>query len=155
MPRNYWMLVDSLDNFRVTREQGFTVQGVKKRQRKKVQRMEPGDRLLYYLEDARCFAAMATVTSTFFEDHTPFWKSRKISDDYPYRVHIEPNAVLEEEEFLDARELGPGLEYIRKWPPEWWPLAFIGHLHLISKRDFSLIEEEMNKVIARRAGAAS
>jgi len=149
MPRNYWMLVSSLENFRITQEQGFAVQGVQNRYRKKAQRMEPGDRLLYYLEDAQVFAATATVTSSFFEEHTPLWRDPKAGEDYPFRVHIRPEVVLSEELFLDTLELGPRMEYVRKWAPERWPLAFLGNLHLIPKNDFQLIEEEMRKAIDR------
>ena len=51
MPRGktYWMVADSVENFRITRELGFTVQGMASRQRRKAQRMESGDRLLFYI----------------------------------------------------------------------------------------------------------
>ena len=150
MPRNYWMLVISPENFRITRELGFTVQGFRSVLRRRVERMEVGDRLLFYLSWAQRFAATATVTSTYFEDHTPAWKSHKPDEGYPYRVHIEPTVDLEEDEFLDARQIGPRMEYIKKWMPEWWPLAFQGDLHLIPRKDLSLIEEEMKKVASAR-----
>ena len=151
MPPNYWMLVDSMENFRSTRERDFKVQGVKTRQRKKGQRMEPGDRLLYYLSDVQRFAGTATITSTYFEDHSRVWKDAKPTEDFPFRVEIKPEAILEEEEFMDARQVAPRLDYVRRWPPERWPLAFIGNLHLIPKKDFFLIEDEMKKQINKRA----
>jgi hypothetical protein len=147
------MLVSSRENLRITQEQGFTVQGFKSRHHKKIQRMEPGDRLLYYLTGGQHFAAGATITSTFFNDHTPLWVSAKEGEDYPFRVHIRPDVVLEEAQFLDAREIGPRMEYVRKWPPEHWPLAFQGNLHLIPKADFLLIEEEMRKAAGRTVEA--
>jgi len=61
--------------------------------------------------------------------------------------------VLEEEEFLDARQIGPRLDYVKKWVPEMWPLAFLGELHLIPRKDFTLIEEEMKKAVSARAKA--
>ena len=44
---------------------------------------------------------------------------------------------------IDARMLAPRLQYVKKWAPERWPLAFEGLLHLIPKQDFSVIEVEM------------
>ena len=153
MPRNYWMLVTPPENFIVTREQGFTVQGLRTALRRKAQRMEVGDRLLFYLSWVQRFAATATITSTYFEDHSPLWKDHKPGEDHPYRVHIEPAFVLEEEEFLDAYQIGPRMDYVKKWVPETWPLAFQGDLHLLPRKDFSLIEEEMEKVVLARGQA--
>jgi len=56
---------------------------------------------------------------------------------------------------MDAREISPRMEYVKKWTPEWWPLAFIGDLHLIPRKDFSLIEDEMKKLISARTAKAS
>ncbi|MBI4200513.1 MAG: EVE domain-containing protein [Chloroflexi bacterium] len=146
MPRNYWMLVLTPENIRVTREQGFTVQGFRTGLRRKVERMEVGDRLLFYLSGIRRFAATATIISTYFEDHSPHWKGSGPREDFPWRVKIEPGVVLEEDQFLDARLIAPRLEYVKRWTPEWWPLAFQGDLHLIPRADFSLLESEMREV---------
>ena len=43
------MLVSGLDNFRASRARGFTVQGIKSRHRKKAEKMQVGDRVLYYI----------------------------------------------------------------------------------------------------------
>ena len=154
MPRNYWMVVTTLENYRITRGHDCTVQGFKGKLRKRVEGMEVGDRMLFYIGREKWFAASATVTSTFFEEHNQVWVSPSGREEYPYRVHIEPEALLEEEEFLDAREIGPRMEYVKKWTPERWPLAFIGDLHLVPKKDFSLIEDEMKKVISSRRRSA-
>ncbi|HEV2035131.1 MAG TPA: hypothetical protein VGU71_13195, partial [Candidatus Dormibacteraeota bacterium] len=45
----YWMIVSSPDNFRKTRELGFTIQGLKSRHRRRVETMRVGDRMLYYV----------------------------------------------------------------------------------------------------------
>ena len=44
--RTYWMVASTLENFRITQNMGFTLQGLMSRQRRKAQRMEPGDRLV-------------------------------------------------------------------------------------------------------------
>ena len=151
MPRKYWMLVISPENFLLTRERGLTIQGLQTTLQRKAERVEAGDRMLFYLSGAKRFAATVTVTSKFFEDHSPVWKGHKENEDFPYRVHMEPAVILEEDEFLDVLHIGPRMEYVKKWVPEWWHLAFQGDLHIIPRRDFSLIEEEMKKVVAARA----
>jgi len=149
-PRNYWLLVLSPENFRITQEMGFTIQGVRTRERKKAQRMVPGDRMVFYLTGVRRFPATATVTSEYFEDRSPIWRDSQRGDPYPYRVRIRPEVVLPEEQWLDALDIGPRLEYVRRWTPEMWYLAFFqGQLHLLPQRDFHFLEEEMRKVLRR------
>ncbi|MSQ40372.1 MAG: EVE domain-containing protein [Dehalococcoidia bacterium] len=150
---NYWMLVTTPENYRTTKEQGLTLQGFRARHRRKTQRMLPKDRLLYYLRYDRKFAATATIISPFTEDHRPLWKDANPQEDFPYRVRIQPNAVLEEKEFLEARQLGPTLHYVRRWIPEEWYLAFQEDLHLLPQRDFFLIEGEMHRVMDKRSRA--
>ena len=156
MPRGktYWMVADSVENFRITRELGFTVQGMASRQRRKAQRMESGDRLLFYVTGVQGFGATATVISKCFEDHKTVWKSEGKADDFPWRVNIKAEAVLDEDRFLDAKEIGPRMEYIRHWPPELWPLAFQGNLHILPKNDFELLEWEMKRAASERIPVA-
>lgn len=149
MPRNYWMIVTSLENFRITRGLGFTVQGLKPQHQRKMQRIGHGDRILYYIGGARYFAATATATSRYFEDSSPVWKKEGASD-LTFRVRIQPEMVLDEEEFIDARQVAPRLDYVRKWAPEDWYRAFAqSNLHLLPKKDFLLVEEEMRKIKSR------
>ncbi|MCC6314649.1 MAG: EVE domain-containing protein, partial [Thermomicrobiales bacterium] len=69
--RRYWIIVGSPDNFERTAALGFTVQGIKSRHRKKAERMEPGDKLVFYLTGKKAFAAVATVESPYFESSEP------------------------------------------------------------------------------------
>ena len=151
MPRNYWMLAISPENYQVTKDLGFTVQGLRSALKRKAQRMEVGDRMLFYVTGIQRFAASATVSATFFEEHSRLWKDQNANEDYPYRVHIEPNVALDEDQFIDARQVAYRMDYVKKWIPETWPLAFVGELHLIPKLDFTLLEEEMQKLASAKA----
>ena len=150
MPRNYWMVVVSTENFHIIRERDFSVYGFRTKLKKRVERMEVGDRMLFYLSKEQRFPATVTVTSTMFEDREHLLNSPSGQEEFPYRVHIEPAVVLEEEDYIDARQLGPTLEYVKKWVPERWPLAFIGDLHLVPKKDLFLIEDEMKRIVSKR-----
>ena len=150
MPKNYWMLVTNLENFHITRDLGFNVQGLKGQHKKKVQRLEPGDRILYYVTGKRCFAAIATVASKYFEDSKPVWKKEGTSG-WPYRVRIQPDLVLDDEQFMDAHQIAPRMDHVRTWSPEDWYMAFlVNFLHIIPKKDLQLIENEMRKLRPRR-----
>ncbi len=145
MPRNFWMIVCNEENYRISKDLDFTTQALKAEYRRKVQRVEAGDRLLYYVSGIRCFTATATLTSTYREEESAIW-NKEGSTKWLYCMDIKPEVVLEESQYIDAGLLAHRLDYIRRWPPENWYMAFQGNLHLLPKNDFFLIEEEMKKL---------
>ena len=150
MPRNFWMITCNEENFNITRRMDFSRQGLKSEYRRKVQRVEKDDRLLYYVMGIRKFTATATVTVSYKEEDPGYWKNEG-SATWPYLIEIKPELILDEEQYIDAGLLAHRLDYIRRWPPENWYMAFQGNLHLLPKGDFFLIEEEMKKLKFGRA----
>jgi len=151
MGKNYWMVVESLENHKITTQMGFTLMGFGKHQKRRVQRMQQDDRVLFYVPDLKKWTATASITSEFFTDESVVWNSSFQTDDHKYRVKLKPNIVLNEKLHIDAFILGPRLEYIKRWAPEDWPLAFLDRLHLIPQRDFRLIEGEMKRLSPRKS----
>jgi hypothetical protein len=144
-----WMVVGSPDNFGRTRDLGFSVQGFKTRQRRKVlEQMKPGDNLVYYVSKAQAFGATARVESEGYEDHEVIWQS-KPGEDYPWRVKISPDVVLDESDWIPSEAVGPGLVYVQKWPAQHWKLAFQGNLHLIPDEDFKTLQTALNSSSTR------
>lgn len=145
MPHNFWMINCNEENYNVTRRMGFTGQGLKAEYRRKVQRVEPGDRVIYYVTGSRVFTATATVTQGYEEvGSSPWIKEGKAA--WPYRIGIKPDVILRDDQFISAGLIAYRLEYVRKWAPEDWYIAFQGNLHLLSKSDFFLLEGEMLKL---------
>lgn len=145
MPSNFWMIINNEENFRITQAREFTLLGLKAQHRRKVQRITEGDRVLLYISHIRRFVATATAMSSYFEAEEPIWVNEG-STGFPYHIKLEPGVVLEDEQFIDANLLAPRLEYVKRWNPEDWYMAFQGNLHLLPKNDFILIEEEMKKL---------
>jgi len=145
MGKTYWMLVTTQENLDITRARGFSMQGVDTKNRKKAVRMGPEDRVLYYVSDKKGFAASATVTSDSFEDDERIWKHHREKETFPHRVEIATDVVLEQSEYVDGYQVGPTLEYVKKWPPHLWPHAFFGMLHIIPQRDFNFVEGELKR----------
>lgn len=144
----YWIIVGSPDNFARTRELGFTIQGLKSRHRKKAERMKPGDMLAWYMTGAKAFAGTARITSPYYESHDRIWESgnpKKAAEDYPFRIEIEPDLILDEGSFADAEPVARQMEYARKWPASNWTLAFQGNVHEIGKADFDLIRDAIER----------
>jgi predicted RNA-binding protein len=147
--KTYWMLCTTQENFDITKSHGFDIQGIDTRNRRKAVRMSPEDRIVYYITDAHGFATTATVTSEHFEDHERIWKHHRPQEDFPHRVNVQPDAVLDTGHFVDGFQVGPTLEYVKKWAPEHWELAFFGMLHIIPQRDFNYLELEIQRAATR------
>ena len=75
-------------------EQKFTVLGMGRIQRKRVQRMELGDRILFYVTGRMVFGATASVSSTYFEDDTPLWPSTEADEHFAWRVKIQSDVKI-------------------------------------------------------------
>ena len=141
---SYWIVVGSPENFRIAVDRGFDLFGFKSTRRRETGAMRPGDKLIFYLTGVMKFGGIASVTSEAFEDHTPVFRSeKKPGEDYPFRVRTNADVVLDEGDWLDAKEWAPRMEYTKKWPPEHWRLAFQGNLHQIPAGDYQMIEREM------------
>ena len=151
---NYWMLSISEENFEVTRAQGFSVQGFGTRQRRKTDRMVKGDRLLFYVKGSRVFPATATISSPVFEDESPLWTAHQASESFKYRVRISQDFVLPSEKYLRVNQIGPRMEYVRRWPPEMWHYALMDELHLLPRKDYEFIEGRDAQDPWTAAGAA-
>ena len=154
MGKNYWMVVESQENHEITREKGFEVFGFGQPFRRRAQRMQQGDMVLFYVSTIRKWTATATITSGYFEDYTPVWAPTTRGEQYPFRVKLKPDIRLDEGQYIDALYLAPRLDYLKRWTPEDWPLAFADRLHLIPQRDFRLIESEMQRVTGLRQRSA-
>ena len=139
MPKT-WILTGSLDNFRATRDHGFTVIGAKEGRRGMAEQIEPGDRIVFYVTGVQAFGAIVEVTGEMYEDRTKIWPGKPgKADIYPWRFETRPEAVLEESEFVPAEDLAGELEHAKKWPAEHWRLAFQGQLRTVSDADAELL----------------
>ena len=140
----YWIIVGSPENFARTAEQGFTVQGVKSRHRKKAERMKPGDKIIYYLTGLKAFGGIATIESPYFESHERIWESgdpKKAAEDYPFRVQISPDLILPAGNAIPAEGVARQMTYVAKWPANNWTLAFQGNVHEIGEADYRLVHD--------------
>lgn len=143
-----WIAVSGDENFERTRALNFELQGFKTRQRRKAERMRPGDKLVWYITKEMVFAGYATITGEYFEDHEPIWEGKKAGENYPWRVPIRPELVLDRKDWIDVEGLARQMTYVSKWPPEHWRLAFQGNLHEIPDEDFDLIRKALEEAAA-------
>jgi predicted RNA-binding protein len=145
----YWLSIISPENFQTDRDNlGFKLQGHSHRFRKQVQKMNIGDRVVYYIMKLQKFGATATITGDFFEETTKIW-----TDDHeiwPARRPSKPDIVLNDDELIDAKRLVQDLNFVKRDDVN-WGIYFRGGIRTIPEEDFKLIESEMKKVIAKRS----
>jgi len=139
-----WILTGSPENHAATAAHGYAVIGCKERRRNQALQMEPGDRIVLYATKVMRFAAAIRITGELFEDRTPMWPGKPgAPDQYPWRFPTEPELVLDDAAWLPAESVKDDLEHIRKWPAEYWKLAFQGQLRIVSPADAALLMDRM------------
>lgn len=144
MAAQTWILTSSPDNHAATTAHDFSVIGLKERNRRRAEQIEPGDRIVLYLTKVMRFAASIVVTGELYEDREQIWpgKPGKV-DAYPWRFPTEPELVLDEEHWVPAESLKDDLEHIQKWPAEHWKLAFQGQVRTVSEADAAVLLERL------------
>lgn len=150
MSATYWLLVGTPENYAKTAALGWSLAGLKHRHRKKAERMRPGDKIIFYLTQVKAFGSIVTITSPYFEETTPLWRSEKPGELYPFRVRTEPDIIVSIDEALPAERIVADLEYPRRWPAEHWPLAFQGNVHVLNEHDY----QRLRALLAARATLA-
>jgi hypothetical protein len=139
-----WILTGSPENHAATAANGFSVIGVKERNRNRALEIEPGDVLVLYLTKVQRFAGAIRVTGGLYEGRERLWPGKAGKPDaYPWRFATEPVVVLDEPDWVPAEELADRLEHVRKWPPEHWRLAFQGQLRTVSERDARVLLDRL------------
>ena len=141
--RTNWLLVSSAENFETSRARGFDIAGMKSRHRKKAERVQAGDRVLYYCTVVKSIGGVADVTGPYFEDHAPIWESNRPGEVYPFRFPVEIIRARPVGNYLPLDGLVHSLEYPKRWPAANWTLAFQGNVHVLSDADFDKIAEQV------------
>jgi hypothetical protein len=142
-----WILTGSPENHAATRERGWSVIGLKERNRNRALEIEAGDRIVLYATRVKAFAASIRVEGEMYEDREKIWpgKPGKV-DPYPWRFPTSAEVVLDESDWIPAESLAGELEHVRKWPPEHWTLAFQGQIRPVSEHDAALLTDRMAAV---------
>jgi len=92
--------------------------------------MKKGDKIIYFLGEKGVFAGISEVRNDKYEEIN----SKLIS------IKIKKGDHLKLNNSVDGNQVGPSLEYVKRWAPEKWKLSLFGSLHIISQNDFNLLE---------------
>ncbi len=147
-----WILTASVDNHLATEEHGFTVIGIKERNRKRAMEMEQGDLIVFYLTKVMAFAGAVRITGDLYEDREKIWPGKPGNPDpYPWRLATEQVVALPQDRWIPADSLKTELEHVQKWPVENWTLAFQSQLRTVSEHDSRLLLDRLNAAAGQPA----
>ncbi len=141
-----WLLVSSPENFEKNRDLDFRQAAMKRRHRRKWERVAPGDRVFLYLTGRKAIGAVLRVTGAPFESHERIWGSpAHPEEDYPWRFPTEPLVTLEADSTVPAEPLAREMAHTKRWPSANWTLAFQGNVHELASADGDLIEAALRR----------
>ena len=101
----------------------------------KISRMKKGDKIVYLLNDKDLFVGISEVKSDNYE----------VINNNLISIKIKKGNHLKLKNSVDANQIGPSLEYVKRCAPEKWKLALFGKLHIISQNDFNFIQSCIEK----------
>ena len=64
-----------------------------------------------------------------------FVSSRLLGSKEVARVNVKPVVVLSPDQYMDVKEIAPGMEFTQRWGAN-WRLALQGNLHQIRESDY-------------------
>ena len=135
-----WILTSSPDNHAATRDIGFSVIGLKERNRRRAERIEIGDRIVLYLTKEMTFGGSILITGDMYEDREKIWPGKPGNpDSYPWRFPTEAEVVVPPNAHVPAEKLKDKLEHVGKWPAEHCKLAFQGQIREVSDADAKVL----------------
>ena len=137
----YWLCITNRENWEVVKEKN--VWGVPRRHRNTIAKVNPGDKLVFYVKQERKdkqvlepkIVGIFEVASEPYEDSTRIFKGHVPHETYPLRVKIRPVKLGE----VEFKSLIPKLKFITN--KKRWSGHLMGKaMREIPEEDYKLIE---------------
>ena len=140
----YWLSCTGPERFELDMANDFALDGYKEEDFERAIRVEPGDRVVYFVQGWQAFAAVCVARSRVFVDWRQIWQDSI----RPLRFERRPEIVLPKEKALPT---GVVLAHLSFVPAKDKVSGGSGHifregLREIHREDFELIEREMRRV---------
>ena len=138
---NYWLCVTNEENWQVVKER--KIWGVSEGNRKRMERVKPGDALVFYVKPKMIRGIFKATTKPFRSDEKSFRTTGFPEEEtFPNRVKLEPAIILEEA--LSFENLVPRLKFIIN--KKRWNVHLMGRaMQSIPKDDFDFIKSLASK----------
>ncbi|MEM2293130.1 MAG: EVE domain-containing protein [Nitrososphaerota archaeon] len=131
---NYWLCVTNEENWKVIKER--KVWGVSKRNKRSIERVKPGDLLVFYVMPQRIMGIFKATSEPFESTEGIFsWGEFGREEVFPHRVKLEPVVIAEEPIYF--KDLIPRLRFIRN--KKMWTGYLRRAMRTIPREDYNLI----------------
>ena len=139
----YWLCVTTEANWNVVKEKN--VWGVGERFKSAIQRVKPGDKLIFYVMQTRKNKDVipSRITGIFeaisepYKDSTKIFKPYGTEQTFPYRVKLKPIKIFEKP--ITFKELVPKLSFIKN--KQRWSGALRRAMVEIPEKDYKTLTE--------------
>lgn len=139
---NHYMIVTNEIDYEWDIDNQFACAGFPNRNKKSVEQMKKGDKIVYYVTKISKFMAVVEVTGEYFFSQEPIWDDPY--DLWPHRVHTKP--IIYSEDFEDGiyiKDIWEDLDFITNKTR--WGSQVQGSFRRISEHDFNVILESVRK----------
>lgn len=141
---NYWLLVTHPNNFAIMKQKNIAA--MKAKRKNFAERVESGDKVVFYLTKMGKFGGVAEFKSKTREEKTKIFEEEKPGEVHPWRFDIKFEVKLDEGDYVPSENFKDSLKYLKKWPAKYWKLGFQGNVHEIPKEDYVTLLNALKEV---------
>lgn len=143
--RQYWLLVTHPNNFEIMKQKNITA--MKAKRKGYAEKVEVGDKVVFYLTKVGKFGGAAEFTSKVREDKSKIFTEEKPGELHPWRFDVKFEVKLDEKDYVPSEDFKDKLKYLEKWPAKYWKLGFQGNVHEIPEVDYKIILSVLRKLV--------
>lgn len=141
---NYYMIITNQIDYEWDIENKFQCAGLPERNRKTVQNLEIGDKIIYYVTKVSSFVAVVEVVGRYYYSLEQIWDDPY--DLWPHRVHTKPLLFIDDvEKGVYIKDIWDDLDFIVN--KQKWGSQVQGSFKRLSKNDFKVIYEKIKKKV--------
>jgi|SRR3990167_9513329 len=138
---SFWLLVTHPANFKIMKLKNIAA--MKAKRKSFAEKVEVGDKVVFYLTKIGKFGGVAEFKSKFREDKSKIFTEEKPGETHPWRFDVKFEVALSEDQYVSAENFKDKLKYLKKWPAKYWKLGFQGNVHEIPKEDYEILVTAM------------
>lgn len=137
MPKYYMIVTNEID-YEWDIDNQFVCAGFPDRNKKSLQQMEPGDKIIYYVTKHSKFMAVTEVVGGYFYSEQPIWDDPY--DLWPHRINTKPIVFIEKcDDGVFIKDIWDNLDFIKN--KNKWGSQVQGSFRKLSENDYNVIYE--------------
>lgn len=143
---NYFMIVTNEIDYEWDIDNEFKCAGFPDRNKKALQQMEIGDKIVYYVTKHSKFLAVVEVTGEYFYSEEPIWDDPY--DLWPHRIKTKPLEYISLcENGVFIKDIWDDLEFIKNKVK--WGSQVQGSFRRLSEHDYRIISNSITKKVKK------